>query len=110
MEDLYDGPKGLFCAGMALGSDKVAVFSFHRYHPQIRMSPLKWHDYAFQKRAGDYSYFDERTKRPLLLPCPPVQNCQTRRGLTIFVAAASYSFTSSRICLAWITAYITSVS
>jgi len=33
MEDLYDGPKDLFCAGMAFGGDKVAVFSFARYHP-----------------------------------------------------------------------------
>ena len=72
MEDLYDGPNDLFCAGMAFGGDKVAVFSFCRYHPNLRMSPLRWWDYGYSTKPGTYSYFDADTGPKIsLLPSPP---------------------------------------
>ena len=50
MEDLYSSPSDLFVAGMAAGGSNTAVFSFHRYHPRLLMSPADWHDYAYQVR------------------------------------------------------------
>lgn len=71
VEDLYDGKNDLFCAGMAFGGSKVAVFSFHRYHPRMRMNPLKWYDYGYSTRSGRYSYFDaEKGAKAKLLPNP----------------------------------------
>lgn len=70
MEDLYDGPKDLFCAGMAFGGSKVAIFSFARYHPFLKMSPLHWHRYCYVDKCDGYSYFendeepDESKKEP----------------------------------------------
>jgi hypothetical protein len=43
MEDLYSDPSDLFVAGMAAGGSNVAVFSFHRYHPNLKMDPGEWY-------------------------------------------------------------------
>jgi len=48
--DLYDSNDDLFCAGMAYGGSKVAVFSFHRYHPHMKMSPQTWWDYGYTSK------------------------------------------------------------
>jgi len=73
MEDLFDGPSDLFCAGMAFGGDKVAVFSFKRYHPLIKMHPLHWHKYGYSKTCDGYSYFDDDDQNPKgLSPHPPL--------------------------------------
>jgi len=65
MEDLYDGPKDLFCAGMAFGGDKVAVFSFARYHPFLKMSPLHWHQYGYADSCDGYSYYENDEEEPV---------------------------------------------
>ena len=39
MVDLYSANSDLFVAGMAAGGSNVAVFSFARYHPCLKMSP-----------------------------------------------------------------------
>mmetsp|Transcript_63351 Transcript_63351/g.187206 ORF Transcript_63351/g.187206 Transcript_63351/m.187206 type:complete len:506 (-) Transcript_63351:782-2299(-) len=62
MVDLYDGPSDLFCAGMAYGGSKVAIFSFSRYHPCIKMSPWHWHDYFFADKADSYSYYENSSQ------------------------------------------------
>ena len=66
MEDLFDGPSDLFCAGMAFGGDKVAVFSFKRYHPLIKMHPLHWHHYGYTStdKGDGYSYYDDDDQDP----------------------------------------------
>ena len=64
MIDLYDGPKDLFCAGMAFGGDKVAAFSFHRYHPFIKMHPEQWHNYGYVDSCDGYSYYDDHDQNP----------------------------------------------
>lgn len=64
MIDLYDGPKDLFCAGMAFGGDKVAAFSFHRYHPFIKMHPGQWHNYGFGNNCDGYSYYEDDDLNP----------------------------------------------
>ena len=38
MIDLYSHASDLFVAGMAAGGTNVAVFSFHRYHPCLKVS------------------------------------------------------------------------
>jgi predicted Zn-dependent protease len=64
-EDLYTpGPQSLFTAGMAYVREKVAVLSFARYHPQIRMSGLRWEDYGYAKTGTDSPYFDDDRTRP----------------------------------------------
>ena len=50
MEDLLDSAESLFCAGMAFGGKKVAVFSFHRYHSKLRTSLLEWWNYGYSSR------------------------------------------------------------
>jgi len=75
MEDLFDGPSDLFCAGMAFGGDKVAVFSFRRYHPRIKMHPLHWHDYGYAETSDGYSYYEDDDQDPEgLSPHPPPQS------------------------------------
>jgi len=75
MEDLYDGPTDLFCAGMAFGGDKVAVFSLGRYHPFLKMSPSHWHDYGYTDSCDGYSYYDDDVGEPEgLQPNPPSTN------------------------------------
>ena len=59
MVDLYDGPTDLFCAGMAFGGSAVAVFSFFRYHPHLRMSPMHWYDFGYAVEPGSYSYYED---------------------------------------------------
>ena len=59
LEDLYDGPSDLFCAGMALGGDKIAVFCFARYHPLVKMYPEKWWHYGYAKEVDEYSYYED---------------------------------------------------
>jgi len=56
MEDLFDGPTDLFCTGMAFGGNKVAVFSFFRYHPHLKMHPGTWHDFGYARTPSSYSY------------------------------------------------------
>merc|ERR1712154_430572 len=55
----------LFCAGMAFGGDKVAAFSFHRYHPFIKMHPGQWHNYGFGNNCNGYSYYEDDDENPL---------------------------------------------
>eukprot|EP00957_Ditylum_brightwellii_P208782 15358901-Ditylum_brightwellii.AAC.2 len=62
MEDLYDTPSDLFCAGMAYGGSKVACFSFSRYHPHLKMSPQHWYDYVYTDKSSSYSYYDDDSK------------------------------------------------
>ena len=87
MQDLYDGPQDLFCAGMAAGGSKVAVFSFARYHPTLRMSPLHWWDYGYQTTCGTYSYFEPEERPKGLAAQPPVQ--LSGRGTVEFLRRAS---------------------
>jgi len=73
LEDLYDGPSDLFCAGMAFGGDKVAVFSFARYHPLVKMHPEKWWHYGYGKESDGYSYYEDHDENPVgLSEAPPV--------------------------------------
>jgi hypothetical protein len=75
MEDLFDGPSDLFCAGMAFGGDKVAIFSFKRYHPLIKMHPLHWHHYGYTDKSDGYSYYEDNDQDPEgLSPHPPTVN------------------------------------
>jgi len=71
MIDLFDGPSDLFCAGMAFGGDKVAVFSFKRYHPLIKMHPLYWHNYGYAKTFDGYSYYEDDDQDPKGLSSHP---------------------------------------
>ena len=71
MEDLFDGPSDLFCAGMAFGGDKVAVFSFKRYHPLIKMHPLYWHQFGYAETSDGYSYYDDDDQDPKGLSTHP---------------------------------------
>ena len=64
MEDLFDGPSDLFCAGMAFGGDKVAIFSFHRYHPLLKMHPLHWNCYGYTDKCDGYSYYEDDDQDP----------------------------------------------
>lgn len=64
MQDLFSSPGDLFIAGMAAGGSKVAVLSFARYHPRIRMHFQDWHDYGYVCKSAEYSYFEENKKRP----------------------------------------------
>jgi predicted Zn-dependent protease len=78
MIDLYDGPKDLFCAGMAFGGDKVAAFSFHRYHPFLKMHPEQWHNYGYEKFCDGYSYYNNDNQNPQgLSHHPPAINGET---------------------------------
>lgn len=74
MEDLYDETTDLFCAGFAYGGSKVAVFSFFRYHPHLKIHPLNWNEYGYAPTADFYSYYndDDDQKPSELLPEPPV--------------------------------------
>ena len=79
LEDLYDGPSDLFCAGMAFGGDKVAVFSFARYHPLVKMHPEKWWHYGYGKKSDGYSYYEDDDQDPAgLSDVPPVITSQQR--------------------------------
>jgi len=71
MEDLYSANSDLFVAGMAAGGSNVAVFSFHRYHPCLKMDPGDWWDYGYTSRPSDYSYFEDGKKRPAISHSPP---------------------------------------
>jgi len=71
MEDLYSSPGDLFIAGMAAGGSKVAVLSFARYHPRIRMHFQNWYDYGYASKSAEYSYFEEKKARPPTTAHPP---------------------------------------
>mmetsp|Transcript_30683 Transcript_30683/g.35256 ORF Transcript_30683/g.35256 Transcript_30683/m.35256 type:complete len:484 (-) Transcript_30683:36-1487(-) len=71
MIDLFDSPKDLFCAGMAFGGSKVAAFSFHRYHPFLKMHPQQWHNYGYSNQCDGYSYYDDCNQSPNLTHDPP---------------------------------------
>lgn len=71
MEDLYSSEGDLFVAGMAAGGSKVAVLSFARYHPRIRMHFQNWWDYGYVSKSAEYSYFEENKKRPPTVLLPP---------------------------------------
>ena len=73
MEDLYSSPGDLFIAGMAAGASKVAVLSFARYHPRIRMHFQDWYDYGYATRSAEYSYFEEGKPRPSVSATAPLQ-------------------------------------
>mmetsp|Transcript_19784 Transcript_19784/g.28000 ORF Transcript_19784/g.28000 Transcript_19784/m.28000 type:complete len:432 (-) Transcript_19784:176-1471(-) len=71
MEDLFDAPKDLFCAGMAFGGSKVAVFSFFRYHPHLKMHPGTWHNFGYTEKSSSYSYYEDNNQNPKgLMPVP----------------------------------------
>jgi len=79
MEDLFDGPSDLFCAGMAFGGDKVAVFSFKRYHPLIKMHPLHWHRFGYTEKSDGYSYYEDDDQDPKGLSShPPIIGSDAR--------------------------------
>ena len=71
LEDLYDGPSDLFCAGMAFGGDKCAIFSFARYHPLIKMHPGKWWHYGYADESDGYSYYEDDDQDPVGLRQTP---------------------------------------
>jgi archaemetzincin len=73
MCDLYSCNADLFVAGMAAGGSKVAVLSFARYHPMLKMSPEKWEDYGYIKKMSNYSYFEDNKRRPATSPDAPHQ-------------------------------------
>mmetsp|Transcript_17519 Transcript_17519/g.51239 ORF Transcript_17519/g.51239 Transcript_17519/m.51239 type:complete len:532 (-) Transcript_17519:94-1689(-) len=83
MEDLYSANSDLFVAGMAAGGSNVAVFSFHRYHPCLKMDPGQWWDYGYTCRPSDYSYFEDGKKRPAVEPEPPGLASQSASASTI---------------------------
>jgi len=80
MIDLYDGPSDLFCAGMAFGGDKVAVFSFARYHPLIKMHPGKWFHYGYSDKSDGYSYYEDDDQNPkgLAQTTPTITSSQSQ--------------------------------
>eukprot|EP00541_Cyclophora_tenuis_P012796 CAMPEP_0116541554 /NCGR_PEP_ID=MMETSP0397-20121206/546_1 /TAXON_ID=216820 /ORGANISM="Cyclophora tenuis, Strain ECT3854" /LENGTH=199 /DNA_ID=CAMNT_0004065507 /DNA_START=32 /DNA_END=631 /DNA_ORIENTATION=- len=80
MVDLYDGPTDLFCAGMAFGGSGVAVFSFFRYHPNLRMHPMYWYDFGYDSKAGPYSYYEDDDQQPTHLHKSPPQLSETSRS------------------------------
>jgi predicted Zn-dependent protease len=71
MEDLFSSDGDLFVAGMAAGGSSVAVLSFGRYHPRMKMHFQNWEDYGYASRSSDYSYFEEGKARPKLAPSMP---------------------------------------
>jgi predicted Zn-dependent protease len=71
MCDLYSCNSDLFVAGMAAGGSKVAVLSFARYHPQLKMSPEKWQDYGYIRKSSNYSYYEDNRRRPMSSPDVP---------------------------------------
>jgi archaemetzincin len=73
MCDLYSCNSDLFVAGMAAGGSKVAVLSFARYHPMLKMCPEKWQDYGYIKKGSSYSYYEDNKPRPLTSPAGPPQ-------------------------------------
>ena len=90
MEDLYDGPKDLFCAGMAFGGDKVAVFSFARYHPFLKMHPLHWHHYGYTRSCDGYSYYEDDDQDPTgLTQDPPDRVTMKDEDVTEFLRRSS---------------------
>eukprot|EP00602_Paraphysomonas_sp_CaronLab_P000507 CAMPEP_0185020020 /NCGR_PEP_ID=MMETSP1103-20130426/2610_1 /TAXON_ID=36769 /ORGANISM="Paraphysomonas bandaiensis, Strain Caron Lab Isolate" /LENGTH=414 /DNA_ID=CAMNT_0027550657 /DNA_START=76 /DNA_END=1317 /DNA_ORIENTATION=+ len=75
MCDLYSAESDLFVAGMAAGGSKVAVLSFARYHPRIKMCPQHWNDYAYASKSSGYPYYEDNKRRPNTNPqCPPRAN------------------------------------
>jgi archaemetzincin len=71
MEDLYQTSPDLFVSGMAAGGSKVAVFSFGRYHPHIKIHPGNWFEYGYGAEADDYSYYEMDAKlQEFVAKCP----------------------------------------
>lgn len=64
MCDLYSCAADLFVAGMAAGGSKVAVLSFARYHPMLKMCPEIWQSYGYITKSSNYSYFEDNKRRP----------------------------------------------
>lgn len=60
MEDFYEDPSDLFVSVMAAGGSKLAVFSFSRCHPHIKIHPEHWYDSGYGSKADDYSYHDDK--------------------------------------------------
>eukprot|EP00117_Sycon_ciliatum_P041246 scpid58432/ scgid4141/ Archaemetzincin-2; Archeobacterial metalloproteinase-like protein 2 len=58
MADLFDTKPDLFVAGMAAGARRVAVFSFFRYHPEIRFSSEFWYD-VWREDSGSAAVLQE---------------------------------------------------
>jgi hypothetical protein len=78
LQDLYSGNSDLFVAGMAAGGSKVAVLSFARYHPRIKMSPFHWHDYGYISRDSSYPYLEDNRARPVGMTAQPFHPVQTQ--------------------------------
>ena len=81
MIDLFSSPEDLFVAGMAAGASNVAVFSFHRYHPCLKMDPECWSDYSYVGRASEYSYYEDGKKRPAARLFPPTTKAVESKNL-----------------------------
>ena len=64
MLDLYSGRDDLFIAGMASPCQGVAVLSFARYHPHLKMCPFHWDDIGYISKASYYSYYEDNKRRP----------------------------------------------
>jgi hypothetical protein len=82
MIDLYDGPSNLFCASMAFGGDKVAAFSFARYHPCLKMHPQQWHHYGYttNKLSDGYSYYERSKSQRTVSNATSDHNSDGRQG------------------------------
>jgi archaemetzincin len=52
---------------MAAGRSKVAVLSFFRYHPNLRMHFQVWDDYYYHSKGCDYPYVT-KLAQPMRLP------------------------------------------
>ena len=50
--DLYEAKRDLFVAGMAAGNQRVAIFSLHRYNPNLKFSQEFWYDVSERKRVS----------------------------------------------------------
>ena len=83
MEDLYSSNPDLFVAGMAAGGSGVAVFSFHRYHPLIRMSPEDWHDVVYVEAPPTDSYFEPCERPSSHQTRPPAVSCHDATRLML---------------------------
>lgn len=61
-QDLFTEKNNLFIAGLMAGRSHVAVLSFLRYHPHVKMSPAQhWWEYGYASKQSSYSYFKPDT-------------------------------------------------
>jgi len=88
MCDLYSCAADLFVAGMAAGGSKVAVLSFARYHPMLKMCPEKWESYGYIAKSSNYSYFEDNKRRPNTSTEAPSQEAITPQARSEFFRRA----------------------